>query len=160
MRYDINWQAAYDAYLASGLNVTAFTRRGLDKFNNSALRPCVETVRTHFKKIAADREKAVTVPDPAPQPNAAKAASNNHSTFPAANAIKPTVRVVTLTREDLARANPTPGGSVRPRRAEAAKPPEPTLFRMRLANGTDVEFETSHPEQLALEMVRLSGGPA
>ena len=159
MRYDINWEAAYDAYLASDLNVTVFTRRGLDKFNNSAMRPCVETVRTHFKKIAKEREKAAAVPCHEQQPTALKAPSNTRSTPPATNRINTTVRVVQLTREDWGRVNKRPAGSRFSRRAEAAKPPQPMLFRMRLPDGTDVEFETPHPEQLALEMVRMSGAP-
>lgn len=159
MRYGINWEAAYDAYLASGLNVTVFTRRELDKFNNSAMRPCVETVRIHFRKIAAEREKGAAAPRREHQPTASKASSNTRPTLPAATPITSTVRVVTLTREDFARADKRPDGARLSRRAEAAKPPQPMLFRMRLPGGTDVEFETPHPEQLALEMLRMNGVP-
>lgn len=159
MRYDINWEAAYEAYLASDLNVTAFTRRGLGKFNNSATRPCVETVRSHFKRIAKEREKAAAVPCHEPQPTAPKTSLSTRSTPPATNPFNSTVRVVTLTREDFARADKRPDGARLSRRAETAKPPQPMLFRMRLPGGTDVEFETPHPEQLALEMLRMSGAP-
>lgn len=54
--------------------------------------------------------------------------------------ITSTVRVVTLTREDFARADKRPDGARLSRRAEAAKPPQPMRFRMRLPGGTDVEL--------------------
>lgn len=87
MRYDINWEAAYDAYLASDLNVTAFTRRGLGKFNNSATRPSVGTVRSHFKRIAKEREKAAAAPRHEHQPTASKASSKTRPTLPATTPI-------------------------------------------------------------------------
>ena len=47
---------------------------------------------------------------------------------------------MTLTREDFARADKRPDGARLSRRAEAAKPPQPMRFRMRLPGGTDVEL--------------------
>ena len=161
MRCPLNWQAAYAAYKDSGLNVRAFCLKHLLKFCDSWV-PCYETVLKHFKLLAQQEAAEKSQPKPIirtfPENQDLPIIKESTATQPTLH--KPSLTVAVFSEDDVKRAMSTlseeQGCAVR-------TPPDcrvPRLFRMRLPNGTSVEFESHQAEQLALQMALLCRGAA
>ena len=118
-----NWAAALSAFKVSGLPVQRFHREHADEFTVNGWVPSCQTMRNHL----AGGQQSVTTPVP--------------QTVTGSN-----LSVVEL---------PVPAAHrpAMPRRLSGERRLEKTQFRIKLPNGTSLEFSTSRPEALAIELV-------
>lgn len=149
-KYQIDWNAAYQAFRCSGLSLPRFHKLRLHEFSADGRVPkSFKTASYHFRRLSAalgSRGAVVAAPAKGSLRESLSAAGSSSS-----------VRVVEASaaeladicdRHNLAVAGPSSG---------SASYAAPTPFQIRLPGGATVRFMTNRAEQLALQMVLASG---
>lgn len=164
------YRRAYEAYRQTGLTKIEFYRTRLSHFLPEGRFPGENTFYKHFRNIEIELEHAAALQNEHAKA-AEPAAEQTISTEAEGQSLVETRQVSTNIRfaevseaqieeafaaaEDVQFLRQPAVNRIRARRLN-----EPTGFRMRLPNGTSVEFEASSPELLAVEMMLAASGGA
>lgn len=165
------YRRAYNAYLMSGLSKAAFYRECLsDYLPEGAQFPAKSTFYIYFdrvqKELAAAEEPngSAEVDEKIGDLPVSEFDDTNGSTAIKVRRVGRHIRFAEVSAMQLQNACvPVPNEIAPDRRfSNRAFHPRretgPTVFCMRLPNGTEIKFETRVPELVAMEMLRISSG--
>ena len=165
------YRRAYDAYKASGLCKIKFYRTRLKEFlPKGCCMPAKSSFYQHFHDIERaikDSAQVQTATARLFKPDSALESLSEKVTPPPAvkpRVIGPNIQFAEVSEDELShaltesalspdRSSETKAGFTRLRRASCT-----TLFRMELANGVLLEFETGAPELLAMQLMQAASG--
>lgn len=156
------YHRAYHAYLSSGLSKAEFYRRCLSDFLPKGEKiPSLVTFYAHFNQVEAELVSAPQIEDSLEDCSAAESVE---PVVVEAREIGRNIRFAEISDVQLQNAGYSLPGEITPDRhfPDRVFYPRrltgPTAFRMRLSNGTEIEFATPAPEFVAMEMMRIASG--